>query len=123
MARILVIDDDAGIRELLRLTLESHGHQVFLAVDGRKGVELFHRQPVDLVITDIIMPEMDGMEVTLEILNSHPETRIIAMSSGGRRLDAQYTLEMATTFGARMTVPKPFNPRQMVEAVRQVLEG
>jgi len=73
MARILVVDDDDQIRTLLRVTLEREGHEVFEAPDGNVALSLYHQNPADLVITDIIMPEKEGIEMIMELRRSDPE--------------------------------------------------
>ena len=83
MARILVIDDDYQVREMLRDTLEIAGYEVEVASDGREGLKLYHNRPTDMIITDIIMPNMDGLETITELQRNFPDTKIIAFSGGG----------------------------------------
>ena len=84
MARILIIDDDVQILSMLRQTLEREGYEVVEASDGEQGEKLFREKPTDLIITDLIMPEKEGVETIKEIRSEFPETKIIAMSGGGR---------------------------------------
>ncbi len=121
MARILVIDDDDSIRHLLREILEMNGHEVWDAADGRAGVSLYRRSPVDLIITDILMPEKDGVELIMELKEYFPEVRIVAMSGGGRGLDAAFNLRMAQDFGALRVLVKPFSSMDVVETVEWAL--
>ncbi|MBF0368354.1 MAG: response regulator [Magnetococcales bacterium] len=121
MARILVIDDDVGVRELLRAFLDEAGHQVVEAPDGRQGVQLFRDEPADLVITDILMPEKDGVEVIMELKERYPEVRILAVSGGGRGLEAEVNLRVAKEFGAMHVLPKPFTQQELQEAVTALL--
>ena len=121
MARILVIDDDASIRALLREVLEMEGHAVQDAADGDEGVRLYRKKPADLIITDVLMPEKDGVELIMELQEHYPEVRIIAMSGGGRGLDATFNLRMAKDFGALRVLAKPFSPADVVAAVEWVL--
>ena len=80
MASILVIDDDEALRLLLREMLQADGHAVREAANGREGLALYRAQPADLVITDILMPEQDGMEVILELTREFLDARVIAMT-------------------------------------------
>lgn len=121
MARILIVDDDSSIRALLRELLEEEGYQVEEANNGKQGVSSYRANPADLVITDILMPEKDGVELIMELQESFPEVKIIAMSGGGRGLDAQFNLRIAKDFGAVQQIEKPFSRKQVLETVRRVL--
>ncbi len=121
MARILIVDDDGSIRALLREVLEEEGYQVGEAADGKQGVLRYREDPADLVITDILMPEKDGVELIMELQESFPEVKIIAMSGGGRGLDSQFNLRIARDFGAVQLMEKPFTRKQVLETVRRVL--
>src|SRR3970040_2158823 len=85
MSRILVIDDDVSLRLVLRSILEQAGHTVFEAPDGHTGMALWHREPTDVVVTDIFMPEKEGIEVILEMKQVAAKPKIIAMSGGGHK--------------------------------------
>ena len=121
MARILVVDDDMSIRALLREILEEDGHQVDEAIDGKQGVLCYRAKPADLVITDMLMPEKDGVELIMELQESFPDIKIIAMSGGGRGLDAQFSLRVAKDFGAVQQLEKPFTQKQVLATVHRVL--
>jgi len=84
MARILVIDDDIQILEMLGQTLEREGYEVVDALDGKEGMRLYREAPTDLVITDIVMPEKEGVETIMELKRDFPDVKIIAMSGGGQ---------------------------------------
>ena len=84
MALILIIDDDDQIRRVLRKTLERDGYDVADAPNGKEGIRLYRENPADLVITDIIMPEKEGIETIRELRRDFPEVKIIAISGGGR---------------------------------------
>jgi DNA-binding NtrC family response regulator len=118
--RILVIDDDEEIREMLRATLEAAGYDVEVASDGRRGLETQRARPADLVITDIFMPEKEGIETIIELRQEFPSVRIIAMSGGGALRTLDY-LPAAEQFGAITTFRKPFDPEAMLATVRRVL--
>ncbi|HTL66593.1 MAG TPA: response regulator [Lacunisphaera sp.] len=121
MAHILVIDDDALLREVLRLGLERFGHQVSEARDGRSGLAVQQARPVDLVITDILMPGMEGLETILELRRHYPQVKIIAISGGGLGRAGDY-LTMAAKFGAHRVVSKPFSMTRLAELVTELLE-
>ena len=119
MASILIVDDDAPIRTLLRRILEEDGHQIREASDGEVGLTLYREAPADLVITDILMPERDGMEVTLALTREFLDARVIAIT--GATGDQNF-LNVAKLFGARRVIRKPFIPEEIRRAVRFVLD-
>ncbi len=118
MASILVMDDDAQVRTLLRQILEEDGHEIREAPDGRAGLTLYRERPADLVITDILMPERDGMEVTLALTEEFLEAKVIAMT--GATGDHNF-LNIAKLFGARDVIQKPFRVEDIRRVVRYVL--
>jgi CheY-like chemotaxis protein len=121
MARILVIDDDTTIRLSLKLALEDADHQVEEAADGQEGIDRFRANPVDLVVTDIFMPEKEGMELIHEIKRDRPETKIIAISGGGRMNPDDY-LNIARRLGADRTLLKPFDIELLLDTVDGLLK-
>jgi CheY-like chemotaxis protein len=116
MPHILIIDDDEAMRRSLGQTLERLGHQVSAAPDGKAGVARAAERAPDLVITDLIMPEKEGLETILELRAQHPRIRIIAMSGGGRLSNEDY-LHLASRFGATGTLAKPFTREELKEAL------
>ena len=120
MAQILVIDDDNDFRTILCATLEDAGHEVSEAQDGREGLDCFRSNPVDLVMTDLIMPEPEGVETILKLRQENPEIRIIAMSGGGRS-DATEFLNYADKFGATGRLQKPFSRDHLLVTIDKVL--
>ncbi|MBF0454056.1 MAG: response regulator [Magnetococcales bacterium] len=123
MAKILIIDDDASIRALLVAVLENENHKIREADDGRKGLRMFQEDPADLVITDVLMPEKDGVELIMELKEIDPDAKIIAMSGGGRGLDATFNLRMAQDFGAQQLMVKPFSTTEALKAINTVLKS
>jgi DNA-binding NtrC family response regulator len=121
VARILLIDDEACIRRPLQLLLERAGHEVFSAANGVEAVRLWRESSGDLVITDIHMPEKDGLETILELRQLSPRTPILAMS-GGHRNGRVDVLGDATQLGAFRTIAKPFALREMLQAVEELLQ-
>lgn len=120
MARILVIDDEQSIRRLLRVALEREGHEVVEACEGDEALRLQQAAPAELVITDILMPNKDGIEVIMALRREAPLLKIIAMSGGGVFKQTE-SLEMAEPLGAVATLRKPFTLEQMLGSVRRAL--
>jgi CheY-like chemotaxis protein len=122
MALILIIDDDVQIRAMLRRILGRAGYEVVEAPDGRQGIRLHRQQPADLIITDIIMPEKEGIETIMELRHDFPGLKILAISGGGREPPDEY-LQMAKSFGAQRTLAKPFGPKDLLKAVGELLSA
>lgn len=122
MASVLVIDDEQSITTALSQILESAGHQVVVAPNGKIGMELFDVRPIDLVITDILMPEQDGVETVMKLRRQSPDVKILAMSGGGRYGFVHF-LDVAKKLGADSTIYKPFTKHQILDAVNQLLES
>ncbi len=120
MARILIIDDEDELRSMLRQMLEQAGYEVTEAVNGAEGIQLYEQGRPDLIITDIIMPEKEGVETIIALRRADPDLPIIAISGGGR-LDATDFLTMTKKLGARRTLSKPFRRDQFLEAVGECL--
>jgi len=118
--KILIIDDEPYILMMLKKMLEKAGYDVDLASNGREGMELFQKEPAGLVITDIIMPEKEGLETIREMKRLSPDLKIIAMSGGGK-ISAENYLETASIFGATRIIEKPFTQNEMVSAVKELL--
>ena len=118
MASILIIDDEAGIRALLRTTLEAAGYNVVEAGNGRVGLDLYRLKPTDLIITDIAMPELNGLDMILELTRQFLHAKVIAISG----MDGEANvLDVAKLLGARRTLHKPFSMPKLLEAVRYEL--
>ena len=120
MACILIIDDDEQIRKTLRATLEREGHNVVEAPDGYHGVQLFRRKGADLVITDIVMPNKEGLETIRELREDCPDVKIVAISGGGV-IEPRFYLYLAQKSGAVRTLAKPFNRSELLAAVDDLL--
>jgi len=118
--RILVIDDDDQMRTLLRQVMEWAGYEVIEAGDGREGMQLQRKQPADLVITDLIMPEQEGLETITTLKKEYPGIKIIAISGGGR-IGPEAYLPAAQELGADKVFSKPFDVRELAETVKELL--
>jgi CheY-like chemotaxis protein len=114
---ILAIDDFPAMREMLLAFLEGAGHHVICADDGKMGLQILARQPVDLVVTDILMPEKDGLEFIREVRQGYPTLPIVAISGGGTVMAGEYCLTAAKSFGATATLRKPFSRQQLFVAL------
>ncbi len=119
MPHIHIVDDEALIRELFRRILETEGYEVTDSADGNAALALCRQQPPDLIITDLIMPEKEGIETIIELKRDFPQMKIIAISGGGRITAREY-LELAETFGADMTLSKPISRDELLTAVGTV---
>jgi CheY-like chemotaxis protein len=120
MKRILVIDDDLNMRETIRDVLSGNDYDIYIAPDGKEGMALHSSTPFDLIITDIIMPDMDGIEVILQLKKNHPDTKIIAISGGGYYFADDY-LETARALGANKVIEKPFENKDLIKHVHLLL--
>ena len=122
VARILIIDDDYSIRKILRLLLEREGYDVFEAPDGDVGLKIQEAESVDLVITDIFMPEKEGLETILEFKTGLIDIKIIAISGGGLRgTDPNLVLGIAKEMGADRILNKPISVKNLLETVSEIL--
>lgn len=120
MAKILVIDDSEDIRLLLHQALQSVGHSVVEAADGEEGIRSYREHRPDLVITDIVMPNKEGLETIMELRKEFPEVKIVAMSGGTRGMVISF-LPAAKKLGADYTLPKPFDLAEMLAIVDDAL--
>jgi len=121
LTRILVVDDDALTRKLLRELLARDGYEVVEAADGSIAMTLLRMELPDLIITDLIMPNQEGLETIRQIRKDHPTLGIIAISGGGQIGPESY-LAIAERLGASRTFSKPLDLNGMMAAIRQLLE-
>jgi len=120
MASILLVDDDDLIRDLLRHALTKAGHAVRQAGDGKEGLRLYLESPADLVITDLIMPEQEGLGFIMELRKVAPDARVIAIS-GGIAQNKELYLQMAAKLGAAAVLAKPFALAELLQAIAHLL--
>lgn len=121
MADILVIDDDDGFRAMVCKLLTRAGHKVYECQNGKKGIVLMRQNVVPLVITDLIMPDQEGIETIIQLRKEFPEVKIIAMSGGGRGSSDIY-LDSAMRLGASRCFAKPFDTVVFLQAVTELLK-
>ena len=120
MAHILIIDDGALIRTILRQALEREGYKIADASNGKEGLRLHRQDMADLIITDILMPEKEGIETIMELKREFPDVKIIAISGGGMGAAEDY-LHMANKLGAKFTFPKPVEIEKLLSAVKELI--
>lgn len=121
MADILLVDDNAALLAAMVDSLHAAGHRTTLAANGKVAIELTTKNHFDLIITDLIMPEQEGLETIREVRQRFPGLKVIAMSGGGTH--AKNNLHVAQHFGAALTLDKPFSGKVLVEAVNRVLQA
>jgi len=129
MTSVLIIDDEEDIRVVLKEIFVRAGFDVAVASDGNEGLNMLREKGADLVITDIIMPGSDGVEIAYEIRCEFPKTKIIVMSGGGNVAPLDYEpaaiatsayLASAAAVGADMTITKPFDRKELLDAAREL---
>ena len=122
MAHILLIEDDSKLRSILAEILEDAGHRVSAASDGKEAEKCMAADPANLVLTDILMPEQEGIETIINLRRNYPKVKVIGMSGGGRG-GAKHYLDAARTFGAQETLQKPFESVELLGKIDAVLNG
>lgn len=122
MRTILIVEDDEQLRAMLKLILLESGYAVLEAATGNEVEVIYQQQHPDLVITDLLMPDKDGLEVIMDLRRTDQDVKIIAISGSSSKNSANY-LSLAQKLGARGTLTKPFTPEEFLEAVRLGLES
>ena len=131
MARILIVDDEEDVRIALKQVLERAGYEVSVAASGNEGLEVMKQEGADLVITDVIMPGVDGIATARQIREKYRDTRIIVISGGGRTAPEPYEpdaistrsyLASASNAGADQTLTKPFDRDELLRVVQDLLD-
>jgi DNA-binding response OmpR family regulator len=122
MAKILIVDDEEQLRDVLKTVLQDAGHDVVEASNGNVALEQFRQTPTDLIITDIVMPDKEGLETIIDFRRMYPQVKIIAMSGGGRNSPQDY-LDMAKKLGAAEVIAKPFSIDDFLRSVETVLQA
>jgi CheY-like chemotaxis protein len=117
--RVLIVDDDADFGSMLKLALEAEGYAVQLVMNGREALDLQRRQPAQVLITDLVMPEQDGFETIDQFRRSFPQTKIVVVS-GAEKLHAPRYLEAARLIGVNATLQKPFEVETLLKTLRSL---
>lgn len=132
MTKVLVIDDEKDVRVVLKQVLQRAGFEALTAANGKEGLETLRSEGADLVITDVIMPGIDGVATAQEIRNEFPDVPIIVISGGGNVAPMDYEpgaistsayLASAANVGADRTLTKPFERQELLDAVGELLKG
>lgn len=122
MKTILIIDDNNEFRVVFKDMLQKSGYRVMEASDGQEGIDMYRRNPADLVVTDIIMPGKEGLETILDLKREFPEVKIIAVSGGGFEGPGTYLEGARLIGGVDATFLKPFSMGPMLNAIKELLE-
>lgn len=121
MAKILLVDDNAPLLGVMAILLQQEGHETTLAADGGQALKLVANHDFDLIITDLVMPEKEGIETILALRKDFPGIKLIAMSGGGTSLDGRQMLNIAQKLGATQILEKPFTDEALIAAVNSAL--
>ena len=119
MPRVLVIEDDADFRDVLRRSLEAEGFEVAAAPDGAQALQMQRERPASVVVSDIFMPEKEGVETILELRKHYPQTKIVAISGGGESVRGDY-LPVVHELGVCRAFRKPFDLDDLIHTVREL---
>lgn len=122
MAKILVVDDEPSLRTMLTHMLEQDNHEVVVAEDGEQGLSLYRENLPDLVISDLVMPNKNGIDMILELKKEYPELRLIAISGGGGITGAFDYLPTAKLVGANAILKKPFGIKELRKSLHDILD-
>jgi DNA-binding response OmpR family regulator len=120
MPGILIVEDDKELREMLKVSLIRHKYSVLEAIDGKDAISHFKPSIIDLVVTDLIMPEEDGLKVIMKLRELKPQLKIIAISGGGKAGPGSY-LKLAKALGADAVFSKPFSINDLVSKIESLL--
>lgn len=119
MATLLLAEDNTELREMLVMVLEQAGHDVTAAENGKQALKLMPTKPFDLLVTDIVMPDQDGLEMVMQLRKTRPDLPVIAMSGDDPRYASLY-LSMASKLGAIRTLHKPFEIGKLLAAIDEI---
>ncbi len=120
MGNILIIDDEPNIRLMIRRILESDGHTITEAADGGAGIKCYQKNPFDLIIADLIMPDKEGLETINELKKEYPDIKIVAISGGGKTGPGSH-LQTARLLGAAAILEKPFKKEMLLQTIRELM--
>jgi CheY-like chemotaxis protein len=114
---VLVVDDNLALRGIVSALLRAEGHAPLSVANGDEALEALRREPVDVILTDILMPRKDGLEFIEEVRGSLPSVPIVAFSGGGHWRQGDYGLKAAKSLGANVVIRKPFDRQELLEAI------
>ena len=120
-ARILVVDDETEMLSGCAKILKAIGHQPFLAQNGETAQKFLQEEELDLVLCDLLMPDIDGIAVVKQLPDLHPNTKILAISGGGDAMPAQWSLRLTEMYGTDAVLYKPFGNQQFIDTVKRLL--
>ena len=120
MAKILLAEDEQNLQNMLQTILTEAGHTITAVEDGQAALKILEEERYDILITDIIMPKLGGIELMREIREKYPEIKLVAISGGGNYIRAGGYLQVAQLIGATCTLRKPFTPKELFDAIREV---
>ncbi|NEX16491.1 MAG: response regulator [Halochromatium sp.] len=123
MTQVMIVDDDELFRSMLEQMVKREGYEVRAVTNGNQALAEIERQRPDLLITDILMPEKDGIELVMELAQRQIKLPIIAISGGRRSISQEFNLESARLMGVTLTLPKPFQREDLRAAITQALSG
>jgi CheY-like chemotaxis protein len=123
MSSILVVDDEDQIRRLVCETLEQAGYHVTEARDGKEALQQYRLAPADLVLMDVLMPNQDGLETTVELRREYPDVKIIVITGGSDMIGILNYLDVAKMLGAHSTLQKPFEMKTLLETIQVELQA
>jgi CheY-like chemotaxis protein len=123
MSHILVIEDDEQFRAMLQQMLSQDAHRVSVACDGEEGLRMVAQDKPDLIVTDILMPNKDGIETIMALKEAGSAIPVIAISGGRRLISAEFNLESAALLGVKAVLSKPFTRADLRQTIAQVLAG
>jgi len=123
--RILFVDDEPNLLHGLQRQLRPMREQwdLYFAANGREAMELMQTTPCEVVVTDLFMPEQEGLETIMELRRKHPDTKIVAISGGGYQGTFMRALDIATKLGADVSLQKPFSSQQMIHVLQEVIHA
>ena len=121
--RILFVDDEPNLLDSIQRQLRPMRDQwdLYFAENGRQAMELMRSTPCEVVVTDLFMPEQEGIETIMALRRQHPDTKVVAMSGGGYQSKFTGALDVAAKLGAHATMQKPFSSQQMIDVVQEAL--
>ena len=122
MARVLIIDDEQLLREMLQQMLDLEGYETFTAADGNEAIKVFNECNPDVVVTDIIMPEKEGLEIIQILRSKKPTIKILAISGGSYNINVSDILKMAKALGADQALSKPIRKKEFVQIIKNLVD-